>query len=155
MDNYIVQRAKDHFSSASSHIFQIYTMEITLGVFGFLLLLGIIAILAFLGIYRLNDARAYARQVVSKYIVCNNTYRYRDNISIEMYSRMCVDINISFFQVPESERQCEVCSKPKQFIQVSSINFPKSNVWEGSNELNIPTIVPFYEYSIIENLRHL
>ena len=40
------------------------------------------------------------------------------------------------FQVPESERQCKVCSKPKQFIQVSGINFSKPNVWKGSNELN-------------------
>ena len=36
-------------------------MEITLGIFGFLLLLGIAAILAFLGLYRLQDARAYAK----------------------------------------------------------------------------------------------
>ena len=66
---------------------QIYTMEITLGVFAFLLLLGVIAILAFLGIYRLNDARAYARYVESKYI----TYNYTHNIAIEL----CVDITIS------------------------------------------------------------
>ena len=62
-------------------------MEITLGVFAFLLLLGVIAILAFLGIYRLNDARAYARYVELKYIAYNYTHRY--------YSRMCVDITIS------------------------------------------------------------
>ena len=55
------------------------------------------------------------------------------------YSCMCVDITVSLlicFQVPESERQCKVCSKPKQFIQVSGINFSKPNVWKGSNELN-------------------
>ena len=51
-------------------------MEITLGVFAFLLLLGVIAILAFLGIYRLNDARAYARYVALKYIAYNYTHRY-------------------------------------------------------------------------------
>ena len=66
-------------------------MEITLGVFAFLLLLGVIAILAFLGIYRLNDARAYARYVALKYVVC--IYKY-----IELYSRICVDINKSFFR---------------------------------------------------------
>ena len=64
---------------------QIYTMEITLGVFAFLLLLGVIAILAFLGIYRLNDARAYARYVALKYIAYNYTHRYE----------LCVDITIS------------------------------------------------------------
>ena len=66
---------------------QIYTMEITLGVFAFLLLLGVIAILAFLGIYRLNDARAYARYVALKYITYNYTHKY--------HSPMCVDIDIS------------------------------------------------------------
>jgi len=40
---------------------KIYAMEIGLGVFGFLLLLGIAVILAILGLYRLNDARAYAK----------------------------------------------------------------------------------------------
>ena len=42
-------------------LFQVYTMEITLGIFAFLLLLGIITVLLFLGLYRLNDARAYAK----------------------------------------------------------------------------------------------
>ena len=111
---------------------QIYTMEITLGVFAFLLLLGVIAILAFLGIYRLNDARAYARYVALKYIAYNYTHRY------ELLAHVCRHnyIFTYLFQVPESERQCKVCSKPKQFIQVSGINFSKPNVWKGSNELN-------------------
>ena len=39
-------------------------MAITLGIFGFLLLVGIVTILAFLGLYRLNDARAYAKYVI-------------------------------------------------------------------------------------------
>ena len=51
-------------------------MEITLGVFAFLLFLGVIAILAFLGIYRLNDARAYARYVELKYIAYNYKHKY-------------------------------------------------------------------------------
>ena len=111
---------------------QIYTMEITLGVFAFLLLLGVIAILAFLGIYRLNDARAYARYVALKYIAYNYTHKY------ESLAHVCRHYYIFtyLFQVPESERQCKVCSKPKQFIQVSGINFSKPNVWKGSIELN-------------------
>ena len=47
-----------------SYSFQVYTMAITLGIFGFLLLVGIVTILAFLGLYRLNDARAYAKYVI-------------------------------------------------------------------------------------------
>ena len=49
------------FFGNSTFNFQYFGMEIGLGVFGFLLLLGIVTILAILGLYRLNDARAYAK----------------------------------------------------------------------------------------------
>ena len=42
-------------------ISKVYTLEISLGIFAFLVLLGIITVLVYLVVFKINDARSYAR----------------------------------------------------------------------------------------------
>ena len=50
-----------YFNFHFSYYKKINTMAISLGIFGFLVLVGIITVLVFLGLFKYQDARAYAK----------------------------------------------------------------------------------------------